>query len=80
MRRTIFEPEYESYREVVREFVNRHLASQLDRHRQEHSINRQTWRRAGEFGLLGFSCRNGTGAAGLRTSASTQSKARNCHG
>jgi alkylation response protein AidB-like acyl-CoA dehydrogenase len=54
MTRTIFEPEHVSYREVVREFVNRHLASQLDRHRQEHSIDRQTWRRAGEFGLLGF--------------------------
>src|SRR4029077_4531178 len=54
MRRTIFEPEHEAYREVVREFVNRHLAPEMDRHRQEHSIDRQTWRTAGEFGLLGF--------------------------
>jgi alkylation response protein AidB-like acyl-CoA dehydrogenase len=54
MRRTIFEAEHEAYRQVVREFVNRHLATQIDRHRQEHSIDRQTWRRAGEFGLLGF--------------------------
>jgi alkylation response protein AidB-like acyl-CoA dehydrogenase len=54
MRRTIFEPEHESYRGVVREFVNRHLALEIDRHRQEHSIDRQTWRRAGEYGLLGF--------------------------
>src|ERR1700739_4710955 len=54
MRRTIFQPEHESYREVVREFVDRHLAPEMDRHRQEHSIDRQTWRRAGEVGLLGF--------------------------
>jgi len=54
MRRTVFEPEHESYRQVVREFVNRHLAAQIDRHRREHSIDRQTWRTAGEFGLLGF--------------------------
>jgi long-chain-acyl-CoA dehydrogenase len=54
MKRTVFEPEHESYRQVVREFVNRHLAAQIDRHRREHSIDRQTWRTAGEFGLLGF--------------------------
>src|ERR1700747_403281 len=64
MRRKIFEPEHESYREVVREFVNRHLAPEMDRHRRQHSIDRQTWRRAGEFGLLGFFVPERYGAVG----------------
>jgi alkylation response protein AidB-like acyl-CoA dehydrogenase len=72
MRRTIFQPEHESYREVVRVFVDRHLAPEMDRHRQEHSIDRQTWRRAGEFGLLGFFVPEqygGGGAADFRFNA-----------
>jgi alkylation response protein AidB-like acyl-CoA dehydrogenase len=72
MRRTIFEDEHEAYRQVVREFVSRHLATQIDRHRQEHSIDRQTWRRAGEFGLLGFFVPEqygGGGAADFRFNA-----------
>ena len=65
MKRTVFEPEHESYRQVVREFVNRHLAAQIDRHRREHSIDRQTWRTAGEFGLLGFFVPDEYGGGGV---------------
>ena len=54
MRRTVFEPEHEAYRAVVRQFVDRDLAPRAEQHRQEHSIDRESWLRAGEHGLLGF--------------------------
>jgi alkylation response protein AidB-like acyl-CoA dehydrogenase len=66
MKRTIFQPEHEAYREVVREFVRRDLAPFAERHRSEHSIDRKCWQRAGEQGLLGFFVPEEYGGAGYR--------------
>jgi len=52
--RTVFQPEHEAYRAVVREFVTRNLAPRAEAHRRAHSIDRDSWLRAGEQGLLGF--------------------------
>ena len=54
MRRTIFDTVHEDYRALVRSFVERDLAGNAARHRAEHSIDRETWLRAGQRGLLGF--------------------------
>jgi len=66
VKRVIFQPEHEAYREVVREFVTRDLAPFAERHRSEHSIDRKCWQRAGEQGLLGFFVPEGYGGAGYR--------------
>jgi alkylation response protein AidB-like acyl-CoA dehydrogenase len=54
VRRTVFQPEHEAYRALVRQFVDRDLAPRAARHRQAHSIDRESWLRAGKHGLLGF--------------------------
>jgi alkylation response protein AidB-like acyl-CoA dehydrogenase len=66
VKRVIFQPEHEAYREVVREFVARDLAPFAERHRSQHSIDRKCWQRAGEQGLLGFFVPEEYGGAGNR--------------
>src|SRR5258708_4356678 len=64
MKRAVFGADHEEYRGVVREFVNRDLAPKVADHRAAHSIDRQSWLRAGEQGLLGFFIPEEFGGAG----------------
>jgi alkylation response protein AidB-like acyl-CoA dehydrogenase len=64
MKRAVFGADHEEYRGVVREFVKRDLAPKVADHRAAHSIDRQSWLRAGEQGLLGFFIPDEFGGAG----------------
>ncbi len=54
MESDLFEPDHESYRSVVREFVTRSVEPHLDRWTEQRLIDRETWLEAGKQGLLGL--------------------------
>ncbi|MDT0264726.1 acyl-CoA dehydrogenase family protein [Streptomyces sp. DSM 44915] len=54
MRREIFEPEHEAFRETVRAFVAREVTPHHERWERAGVVDRSVWRAAGRQGLLGF--------------------------
>lgn len=54
MKRTLFGPEHDLFRESVRAFVDKEVLPHRQRHRAERLIDRDTWRKAGELGFLGL--------------------------
>ncbi|WP_435769054.1 acyl-CoA dehydrogenase family protein [Nocardioides sp. SYSU DS0651] len=54
MESDLFEADHEAYREVVREFVNRHVVPNMEAWDRDRLIDRETWRAAGTQGLLGL--------------------------
>lgn len=54
MESDLFEADHEAYRNLVRRFVARHVTPNLDRWDEQRLIDRETWREAGNAGLLGL--------------------------
>src|SRR4051812_21448456 len=54
MKRTIFEPEHEAFRESAREFVTRHIVPREEKFIEQRSIDRDIWLEAGRNGFLGL--------------------------
>jgi len=54
VRRTIFEPEHEEFRDTVREFIARQITPNFDRYVEQHGLDREFWLEAGKQGLLGL--------------------------
>ena len=52
MRRLIFEPEHEQFRDTVRAFMQAEVAPHIERWREQGMVDREVYRRAGEAGLL----------------------------
>jgi alkylation response protein AidB-like acyl-CoA dehydrogenase len=52
MRRLIFEPEHEQFRDTVRRFFQKEVAPHAERWREQGHVDRSIYRRAGEAGLL----------------------------
>jgi alkylation response protein AidB-like acyl-CoA dehydrogenase len=52
MQRTIFEPEHEQFRDSVRRFIQAEVGPHADRWRKEGMVDRETFLKAGEQGLL----------------------------
>jgi len=52
MQRTIFEPEHEQFRDSVRRFMQAEVGPHADRWRKEGMVDRETFLKAGEQGLL----------------------------
>jgi alkylation response protein AidB-like acyl-CoA dehydrogenase len=52
MRRTIFEPEHEQFRESARRFFRAEVAPHAERWREQGCVDRDIYRKAGEQGLL----------------------------
>ena len=52
MRRLIFEPEHEQFRDSVRKFFEREVAPHAERWREQGHVDRDIYRKAGEQGLL----------------------------
>jgi alkylation response protein AidB-like acyl-CoA dehydrogenase len=65
MRRTIFEPEHESLREVVRDFVADRVVDHFDDMDAKGMIDRRLFAEAGALGLLGFAVPEEHGGAGV---------------
>jgi acyl-CoA dehydrogenase len=64
MESDLFEPDHEAYRQVVREFVNRHVVPNMQKWDQDRLVDRETWRAAGAQGLLGLAVPEEHGGAG----------------
>jgi alkylation response protein AidB-like acyl-CoA dehydrogenase len=65
MRRTIFEPEHDSLREVVRDFIADRVVGQLDDMDAKGMIDRRLFTEAGALGLLGFAVPEAHGGMGI---------------
>jgi alkylation response protein AidB-like acyl-CoA dehydrogenase len=53
MRRDLYEPDHEAYREVVRAFITREVAPNLQRWDEEHLVDRPAWLAAGKQSIIG---------------------------
>ncbi|GAA2348598.1 long-chain specific acyl-CoA dehydrogenase [Saccharopolyspora halophila] len=65
MRREMFEPEHEAFRETVRTFVSKELQPHAAEWEAAGQVSRQAWRAAGEQGLLGFAVDEAYGGGGV---------------
>lgn len=54
MRRTLYGPDHEAFRESAREFVNRNLLPVADKLIEQRFIDREIWLEAGRNGFLGL--------------------------
>ena len=65
MRRTIFEPEHEDFRESVRGFLRKEAVPTTDEWEADGIIDRDFWRKAAAQGFVAFSAPEEHGGAGL---------------
>lgn len=65
MRRTIFEPEHEQFRDSVRRFMQAEVGPHADRWRKAGMVDRETYLKAGEQGLLCVFGEERFGGAGI---------------
>ncbi|MEV0698198.1 acyl-CoA dehydrogenase family protein [Saccharopolyspora sp. NPDC050389] len=65
MRRELFEPEHEAFRETVRTFVNKELVPHVEEWEAAGVVSRESWLAAGEQGLLGFAVDEQYGGGGV---------------
>jgi long-chain-acyl-CoA dehydrogenase len=54
MERTIYEADHESFRQSVKEFLDREVQPHLEEHLEQKSIPREFWLEAGKQGFLGL--------------------------
>ncbi|MBC2637735.1 MULTISPECIES: acyl-CoA dehydrogenase family protein [unclassified Rhodococcus (in: high G+C Gram-positive bacteria)] len=66
MKRTIFEPEHEQFRDAVRAFLIKEAVPHSDEWEEAGMVDRDFWRRAAAQGLVGFAAPEEFGGGGLR--------------
>jgi alkylation response protein AidB-like acyl-CoA dehydrogenase len=54
MERTIYDADHESFRESVKEFLDREVVPHLEEHAEAHGLPREFWLAAGRQGFLGL--------------------------
>ena len=54
MRRDLYEPDHEAFREVVQAYVKREVTPNQLRWEQEHIVDRQAWLAAGKQSIIGL--------------------------
>ncbi|XP_071851755.1 long-chain specific acyl-CoA dehydrogenase, mitochondrial-like [Apostichopus japonicus] len=62
--RAIFSEEHDIYRRSLRKFVNEELVPHRERWEKEKKVDRETWKKAGAFGILGAATRVESGGFG----------------
>ncbi|GAB2963971.1 acyl-CoA dehydrogenase family protein [Amycolatopsis acidiphila] len=65
MRRTIFEPEHEQFRETVRQFLVREVEPHVARWEAAGIVDREVYLAGGKYGLLGFNVPEEFGGGGV---------------
>jgi alkylation response protein AidB-like acyl-CoA dehydrogenase len=65
MRRTVYDPEHEQFREVVREFIAREVAPHGQAWEQAGIVDREVYRAAGKHGVIGFNIPEEFGGGGV---------------
>ena len=53
MRRDLYEPDHEAFREVVQAYVKREVTPHQQRWEQERIVDRQAWLAAGKQAIIG---------------------------
>ena len=66
MRRNIFEPEHEQFRQTARTFYDKECAPHTEQWERDGQVSRQAWLRAGEQGLLGWELPEEYGGLGIK--------------
>ncbi|MDT3399478.1 acyl-CoA dehydrogenase family protein [Streptomyces sp. B1866] len=64
MKRQIFAPEHDAFRETVRTFIDKEVAPHHDRWEKQGIVDREAWLAAGAMGLLGFAVPETYGGGG----------------
>ena len=64
MKTDLFEPDHELFGRTVRGFVERHVVPKMEKWDADRLIDRDTWRAAGQQGLLGLAVPEQYGGAG----------------
>ena len=62
MRRDLYEPDHEAFREVVKAYVKREVTPHQQRWEQEHLVDRQAWLAAAKQAITGLLAGEGTDA------------------
>ncbi|HET9260935.1 MAG TPA: acyl-CoA dehydrogenase family protein [Acidimicrobiia bacterium] len=65
MKRTLFEPDHELFRESVREFVSREIVPNVSKWEQDGKVDKEMFRKAGQAGLLGMAIAEEYGGGGV---------------
>jgi alkylation response protein AidB-like acyl-CoA dehydrogenase len=65
MKRTLFEPEHEAFRETCRTFCDKEIVPNHEQWERDHIVPRDVWLAAGRQGLLGFSIPEEYGGGGV---------------
>lgn len=66
MRRDLYEPDHEAFREVVQAYVKREVTPNQQRREQEHMVDRQAWLAAGKQAIIGHLIPERFGGLGMR--------------
>ncbi|EKF22753.1 acyl-CoA dehydrogenase, N-terminal domain protein [Mycolicibacterium hassiacum DSM 44199] len=64
MKRTIYEPEHEEFRNTVREYIERELVPHQEKWEQQRIVDREAYIAAGKYGLIGFNMPEEYGGGG----------------
>ena len=54
MRRNLYEPDHEAFREVVQAYIKREVTPHIERWEEERSVDRQAWLAAGKQSIIGL--------------------------
>jgi alkylation response protein AidB-like acyl-CoA dehydrogenase len=65
VRRTIFEPDHDLFRESAREFISREIVPNVSKWEQAGRVDKDMFRKAGEAGLLGMAVDEEFGGGGV---------------
>ncbi|MEU1370877.1 acyl-CoA dehydrogenase family protein [Streptomyces sp. NPDC005803] len=66
MKRSIFEPEHEQFRETARTFFEKECVPHVDEWEKKGDTGKEVWRKAGRQGLLGWEVPEEFGGQGIR--------------
>ncbi|MDT2005513.1 acyl-CoA dehydrogenase [Rhodococcus opacus] len=66
MPQPFYDADHSAFREVVREFVNREVAPNLDEWEEDRSTGRDVWKSAGAHGVLGIRIAEEFGGGGMQ--------------
>ena len=66
MRRTIFDPEHDSFRETARTFFEKECVPHADEWEERGQVDREVWLKAGALGLIGWEMPEEYGGADIK--------------